>query len=136
VTAVFIAVVAGVALIGISGLSFALPAVRRFFRRHYRGMDDRRLIEAGVAARMMRKRMQVSVWVAPIVLGLSLVLADKFVQDQRLTEGLLCVMILLIFSSISGRLVFARMEVFTVSELESRKDKSKAQGQGIEPGRV
>ena len=135
-TAVLIAVVAGVALIGISGLSFALPAVGRFFRRHYQGMDDRRLIEAGVAARMMRKRMQVSVWVVPIVLGLSLVLAERFVQDQRLTEGLLCVMILLIFSSVSGRLVFSRMEVLAVSELESRKDESKARGQGSEPGRV
>jgi DMSO reductase anchor subunit len=121
--AVLIALVASVALFVISVLSVGLPPAKRHYEEHYRKIDDRKLVEANVTARMMRKRLQIFTWVIPIPLALVLTI----VRDQSLTTGLLCIMILSIFSGQSARHVFWQIERITASELEYRKFK-KADG--------
>jgi hypothetical protein len=80
-------------------------------------MDDRKLIEQNVTARMMRKTLLALAILGPIpLLGMI-----WFIKERELAIYFVCAAVMMVSGGISGWVLFTQMLKVTRSEIEYRK---------------
>jgi hypothetical protein len=112
-TAFVIIAIAGSGFVALVTLLSRLPSSVRRCQR----MDDRKLVDMNVTAKMVLKRMRVLPFLLVVVFGISVVA----ISDPALEKGLLCVMLVTMFAVIGSRQVLWEMLRITTTEIEYRK---------------
>ncbi len=110
--------IAGTAIVGVA-LTLLVPSLLRLpsERRRFQRMDDRKLIDTKVTARMMRGVMITIAFLGPVPFAFIV----GSMKDPFVAEVMICAMIAVTLCGIMGFWLFFEMARLATTELELRK---------------